>query len=394
MLNHRHLLALVLALGALALLAGCSDEGSDPLAAGSAADDYENLDLADQFGGLTATDEDEAFGEDSLKALLLAEDDEEVDDPLCDDAQVRAWERLGNRPADPNDRTRPRFTYLKLRWGMLRGPEDTTTVERPCDMTDWTGVLRTDRGTVVVKRLIRFERPADHVIWPRLDRQTVAFVSHTYCGSDGLVIQIIEPPVPAGEETPETPNMLHIDMPFYSAEFNVAELADLDEVVRVDDIGNAISLTGFGLTDIDYCPKGFLSGAYRVLPVLTAADDDTTAGDCGVRMGKWMGAWTDLTGRLKGFMRGGYGVNAEGERVFVGKAIGRRGHFHALIRGTWEPADDEHELATFQAEWVVASGGVEGVLGGEAHPVEGYPGGFYVGRWTTVCDDEAVAKIR
>ncbi|MCP4573050.1 MAG: hypothetical protein GY838_11905 [bacterium] len=393
MLNHRRFMSLLLALGAFALLAGCSNEGSDPLATGPTGDDYDSLDFSDEFGGLTASDEDEAFGEDALKALLLAEENEEVADPLCDDAQVRAWERLGNLPANAHDPARPHFTYVRLRWGMLRGPEDTLAVEPPCGATDWTGVIRADRGTVVVKRLIRFERPLDHVIWPRLDRQTVALVSHTYCGFDGIVLQIIEPPLATGQEAPETPNKLHIDMPLYSAEFNVADLADLDEVTPVDDLGNAFQITGFGLTDIDYCPKGFLSGAWRMLPDTAVAVVDSCDG-CGIRMGKWLGAWTDLTGRLKGFMRGGYGVNAEGERVFVGKAIGRGGRFHALIRGTWEPAGAENELATFQGEWVLAGGSVDGLLGGEAHPVEGYPGGFYVGRWTTLCDDEAAEKVR
>jgi len=393
MLNHRQLLPLVFALGALALLAGCSDEGTDPLAAGAAGDDFENLDFSDPYGGLTASDETEAFGDDALKALLLAEEGEEVDDPLAGDPQVRAWERMGERPSDPTDRARPRFTYLRLRWGMLRGPGDTLTVEPPCDATDWTGVIRADRGVVVVKRVIRFERPGDHIIWPRLDRRTVAFVSHTYCGFDGLVIQIIEPPVSVDDETAATPNMLHIDLPLYEADIAVADLADLDEVVRVDDKGNAIQLTGFGLGDIGYCPKGFLSGVYRVLPALAETSPDS-CGDCGVRMGRWLGAWTDLTGRLRGFMRGGYGVNAAGERVFVGKAIDRRGRFHALIRGGWEPTGDERELATFRGEWFLASGRLDGVLGGEAHQVEGYPGGFYVGRWTTICDAEAEAEIR
>lgn len=390
----RHLILLLTALGALALLAGCSDESSEPLAAApTGGDDYENLDLSDQFGGLTASDEQEAFGEDALKALLLAEDDEEVADPLADDPQIRSWEAMGDRPGDPTDRARPYFTYLRLSWGMLRDPGDTLAVEPPCDVTDWTGYVRVDRGAVVVKRIIRFERPADHVIWPRLDRHTVAYVSHTTCGFDGLVLQIIEPPVAENDTVPVEPNMLHIEMPLFSAEYAVADLADLDEVHTVDDQGNAVQLTGFGVGDIANCPKGFLSGVYRTLPATAVAPPDTCT-DCGVRMGRYQGAWTDLTGRIRGFMRGGYGMTAEGERVFVGKAIDRRGRFHALIRGTWEPASDENELASFQGEWFLRNGAVDGVLGGEAHPVEEFPGGFYVGRWSAVCDPDAEAKVQ
>ncbi len=48
----------------LGLMAGCSSDDSDlttaPLAA---ADDYSSLDFSQPFGGLTATDEDEASGD-------------------------------------------------------------------------------------------------------------------------------------------------------------------------------------------------------------------------------------------------------------------------------------------------------------------------------------------
>jgi hypothetical protein len=88
-------------------------------------------------------------------------------------------------------------------------------------------------------------------------------------------------------------------------------------------------------------------------------------------------------------MRGGYGVTEEGERVFIGKYINRHGRFMGLIRGDWYPADEERDLAEFRGQWISYGGNVEGLLGGQAHPVEDYPGGFYVGRWTTLCDDEA-----
>ncbi len=386
---RRHLIMPLMLLGVLALLTGCSDEGANPAATGTtASDDYDQLDLSLPYGGLTTSDEDEAFGDDLLKAEFALEDDELANDPLAADPEVLAWERMGSMPMDMPASERPRFTYLRLRWGMLSGLGDSLTGEPPCDITDWTGEIHTDRGTVVVKRVLRFERPIDHIIWPRLDRQTVAFVSHTACHWDGLVIQIIEPPlaVSTGDE-PLEPNRLHINLPLFSGVYDVADLADLDEVTPVDDAGNSIQLTGFGLDDIAVCPKGFLSGVYRMLPADAEPDTTTEA----VRLGRFMGAWTDLSGRINGFMRGGYGVDEDGVRVFVGKAIDRRGRFHALIQGTWEPGMEERELATFRGEWFLAGGRVDGVLGGEAHPVEDYPGGFYVGRWSSLCDPEAEA---
>jgi len=387
------LLALLLG---LLLMIGCSNDADSPLAADpSGGDDYESLDFNDPHGGLTASDEEEAFGDPSLKAMLLAEDGEIVDDPLALDPEVLALEEAGRRTGGMHERHRPRFTYLRLRWGMLRGPDDSVSIEPPCDVVDWTGEIHTDRGLVVVKRVIRFERPYDHIIWPRLNPRTVAFQSRTGCHFDGLVLQIIERPEVGEDATdvePEQPNQLHINLPHYTATFDVADLAKLDLIEDVTESGAQIQLTGFKLQDIDVCPKGFLSGRWRRLtrdPSLAVTDTV----DHGVRMGSLAGAWYSLDGRIKGFLRGGYGVDADGQRVFRGKAIDRRGRFHALLAGTWEPAAGD-DLASFRGDWILASGRVEGILGGTAQPVDGYPGGFFTGRWTTLCDDEAESAVR
>ncbi len=391
-------IALILVLGAgLALLAGCSgDEAAPTAAVPTGGDDYASLDLNDPWGGLTESDETEAFGDESLVAELLAEEGQLADDPLAADPEVRRLEQMCEGPGRPDDPARPRITYVRLNWGMLSGPEDTTAVERPCASTDWTGSFRTDSGVVVVKRLLAFERPADHVIWPRLDRQTVAFVSHTRCGHDGMVLQIIEPPLPANTDTsggdprpPVRPNMLHIATPLLTVDIPVAELGGLHRVVDVDDLGNRFEVTGFAPGDLATCPKGFLSGRYRV----AAAVDRPDSSGGGVRLGSFAGLWMGLDGRIDGFLRGGYGLDDAGERVFVGKVIGRGGHFRARVRGTWEPADQENELATFHGEWAGAAGRIEGILGGEAHPVAGYPGGFFTGRWTALCDEEAEGVV-
>lgn len=373
------------------LMAGCSsDETSLTAASQTGVDDFEQMDLNQEYGGLTASDEEIAFGDEVLKAMLLAEDQDVVDDPLANDPIVLDMEERSRHRNQYGEGERPKFTYLRLRWGMLRGLADVTTEGPPCDMTDWTGTLRTDRGLVVVKRLIKFEFPADHVVFPRLDRQTVAFVSHTWCHFDGLLIQIIEPP--ADDSTrPEVANKLYIDTPAYQGEFLVSELAGMDEVIEVDELGNKIHLNGFGLEDIEVCPKGFLSGRFRHVPEDESAS--LSADGESQRFGSFAGAWISLNGRLRGFMRGGYGMNADGERVFIGKLIDRRGNFQGLMRGGWEPAADSRDLGEFQGRWVTRRGQVEGILGGRAHPVEGYPGGFYEGRWTTLCDEEAEGLV-
>ena len=74
------------ALFALGLLAGCSGDESDLTTASlTGADDFSRFDFSQTYGGLTATDEEEAFGDESLKAMLLAEEQDIVDDPLAMD---------------------------------------------------------------------------------------------------------------------------------------------------------------------------------------------------------------------------------------------------------------------------------------------------------------------
>lgn len=53
-------------------------------------------------------------------------------------------------------------------------------------------------------------------------------------------------------------------------------------------------------------------------------------------------------------MRGAYGINAEGTRVFFGKYIDRLGRFRGFLRG-------------------------------RAYQLPVTPGGFYEGRWVTDC---------
>jgi len=382
-------LVLGLLLSASLLAVGCSDESTAPVET-AATDDYETMDFSLPYGGLTATDEEEAFGDAALKMELLTEDAEEIDDPMADDPEVLAMEEDGDGPADgrPN---RPVFTYVALRWGMLHGPDDSLgTLDTGCEMTDWTGSIRVDRGAVVVRRLIKFERPADHIILPRLDRQTVGLVSRTWCHFDGVVLQILERPAAEGEDL--APNRIHIDLGPYEADFEVAALGEMDEVYDVDSLGNQFQVTGFSMTDIDVCPKGFLSGRYRA--VRAVVDSTSTSDESDVRhLGNFAGRWMSQTGRIGGFLRGGYGIDADGNRLFVGKYIDRRGHFRGFLRGTWEPAGEEIELASFSGVWVNAAETVEGRLGGNAYRVEGTAGGFFAGRWATLCDDEAVARI-
>lgn len=382
------LLTSLLLIAAL-LAVGCSDDSSTP-ADTTGTDDYSSLDFSDPYGGLTATDEEAAFGDASLQLELMTEDAEIVDDPMAEDSEVLAIEAEGEDDSlDPADR--PVFTYVVLQWGMVHGPDDSlSALASGCGTTDWTGSLHVDRGALVVRRLLAFERPYDHVIFPRLDRRTVALVSHTGCHFDGLVLQILERP-----EDPEVegyvPNVLHIDLGPYSADIPVAELAEMELVTEIDENGNVFQITGFAMLDIVDCAKGFVSGSWRPVPVpvdTTLADEER-----GEHLGRFAGRWMDQTGLIRGFLRGGYGLDTSGNRVFVGKYIGRRGTFRGFLRGTWEPGENAGDLATFSGAWFNAAGTMEGRIGGDAYSIEEVPGGYFTGRRAELCDEEAVAKV-
>lgn len=387
--NSTILLAVLVIL--LTMFTGCSEESSNVAETSTfGTDNYDSMDFSLPYGGLTVSDEYEAFDDGSLQAMLDAEDDGEVEGEYAADPEIQALEAAGEEPGNPDDPDRPRFTFLRLRWGLIRGPADTLNVpEPPCDITEWSGLIHLDRGILQAQRLIRFEAH-DHLVRPSLDRQTVALVSHTACGHDGLLLKIIERP---GDFDPEheEPNRLHINLGPYSAVFEVEALAGLQELVEIGDNGNLVKLTGFNLSDVSYCPKGFLSGRFRHIPDEEVVVDEESGG---TQIGRMAGTYTDLAGRITGFMRGGYGLDADGNRVFFCKYIDRRGHFRGLMRGTWEPGDEERDMTSFTGHWVSRSGNREGLLNGVAHPVQDIPGGFYEGRWTTICDDQAEEQIR
>jgi hypothetical protein len=385
----KRLLNIAAALGLLLFLtAGCSQDGTPSGSDTAATDDYTTIDLGQDFGGLTVTDENTAFDDPELKAMLAMEAQDEVVDPVGAMPDVMMMDRMGREASAVPDSLRPQLTFLSLRWGHLSGLRDALDDSAACDGTDWTGSLSVDRGVLVVRRKIAFESPRDHIVFPRIDRRTVALVSHTGCGFDGLVVQVIERPDTTGAVL--EPNRLHINLGPYTADFDVADLATIEEVVAVDASGNSMELTGFNPREARACPKGFLSARYRHLP---ADRPDSLAGG-GTILGHYAGAWRTLDGRLDGFMRGAYGLDADGQHVFVGKYIGRNGHFRGRIRGTWAEGLAADDLVSFEGQWFGAAGAAEGVLAGDGHPVEGSAGGFLVGRWATLCDPDAVDTVR
>ncbi|HPF35791.1 MAG TPA: hypothetical protein P5571_09290 [Candidatus Krumholzibacteria bacterium] len=357
----------------LLALTGCGSQ-DDP-AAVTAADDYETMDLDKAFGGLTVSDEAADFGDADLAAMSAADIDADIDDALQDDPEVLAYEQAALGEAAP-DSARPEITVLRLTWGQLAGlPED---LDDPADLLDWSGGLSVDRGLVVARRRILFEA-RDHLVRPRPDRQTLTWVSWTGRHYDGLLIEIIVPPASA-DDPAAAPNMFHLRTGPLQLDIPVAELAGLDRTADVDAAGNALRLEGFHLGDADVCPKGFLGGAWVADPRML---DDGTEVPGGWFKGRWLSLW----GRPVGVLRGRYGVNEAGEKVFFGKAVNHEGRFLALIEGEWTPGGTAGQ-GEFHGRWYNAALSVEGVLGGGYLQVPGRPGGTFSGRYAGLCDED------
>jgi hypothetical protein len=367
-----------LALGAL-WLGGCSDEPAVTGTTVVGVDDYTALDLDAAYGGLTATDEPAAFGDPYFTAADFEDLDAASDDPLQNDPEVRAAE---DAAGDPGAQNRPDITVLRLTWGQLgAGVEDIVETD---DALDWSGMLRVDAGIAVVRRVILFERPRDHVVRPRINRHTVAWVSHTGPHYDGLIVEIIAPRgTPGGNDDPGAASgddpvvpMLHLVTPLLELDIPLAALGGMDATHPVDDLGNALRLEGHRLADEELCPKGFLSGVW-------VAEEDPESGAAGYFKGRWVGLW----GHLNGHLRGVYGVDEAGEPVFYGKLISRSGRFQGLLRGTYA-IGEEPGHGVFDGVWVDDAETVQGRLGGEWIQMPERPAGFFSGRWATLCGEE------
>lgn len=94
-------------------------------------------------------------------------------------------------------------------------------------------------------------------------------------------------------------------------------------------------------------------------------------GGRGEQCGVFAGLWREPDGRLRGHLRGGYGVDGDGARILVGKVIGPRGRFRGLICGAWQPGAADDLPGGFTGRWAVAGGPTVGVLGRQAFAVAG-----------------------
>jgi len=368
----------LLALTLLIWAAGCSDSTTEPIADGE-------LNLDSEFGGYTANAENPGFDESDLIAEAAA--DEEFDDPmLCAPEVVECL-------ADPD----AGYYHIRAVWGRLCYDSAVT------DVTDWTGSLTISRGVEIIRRVIRFE-PRQDFILERTDPTLIEWQSLTTVHNDGIAVDLFVPrPCPTFDTTltPEVdslgdtawvavidtvyPELEPVTLAFetgpYSRVFSMEELIGLDTVVLLDD-SNVVAFHALKL-DHRPCPRGFLAGKWGY----------NEEGE-----GVFRGTWLTKRGRINGYLRGHFGENSDGLKVFFGKWITTSGKFEGFLKGIcgWHPNERANGQAFRRGTgWFAggifnANGGEIGVLKGRFGSTPDDSGGFFQGRWKLRCNDANV----
>lgn len=356
------LILLAASLGLVAM--GCSGDG------GTGSTTAEDNDLNSEDGGYTSTDESPAFGDPELAAAMVAE-------PGYDDPSFSA------DALDSLEHTARNVYAVALRWGQLEGDSTVTT------STDWSGSLQLTYGGIAVRRLIRFEHGRDYIVRPRASRALLEWVSFTTVHFDGLLVLIVDP-VDSNSDRPS--NTLVLTMPQYSRAFSMDELTSLEEIVDIDASGNQLAINARKL-DLVACGEGPVDGIWRF--------------NRSQQGGEFFGRWMTADGLEGGHLRGHFGTRTDGTRVFFGKAIGWRGRFEGLMRGTWGVDAGDSTAGWFDGAWASRQGLAAGTLKGtwqsktndapedDDDPAHGrgrhprWGGGFFSGWWERLCESDS-----
>ena len=299
-----------------------------------------------------------AFGDADLMASAAAEQEYEdpvVKDPIFTDLSRRAGTKL---------------YAVTIYWGMLEGDRDAAGSGTDGDLYDWSGGVQASDGAIVVRTLVSFEDD-DHLLLPRPDRRTVEWVSHTGEGMDGIRLLVYQWP----ESELAGPDTLTLTTAMFSHSFPLEELAALDEIYDVDDVGNKVRIQAFLTDPTASVIHGFLRGRWVQIQE-------------GETMGRFGGVWVGAHGRLSGYFRGHYGVNREGHQVFYGKYIDQTGRFVGFLRGRWQSEGVEingAELGAFSGQWLNRERHRLGALRGHYRGREASEVGFLNGVWCAGC---------
>jgi len=318
-------------------ISACQKDG--PLDSGDenlAADDIE-LVLASEFD---TNDENPAFG----KASLQTDDDTEVrvDDNLTTDTDR-------NRIMDTDSTTKVYF--VRMTFGRLEG--DTTAT----DVVDWSGSLQVNKGAIVVRKTIKFER-GDRLDLPRESRQELNFKAFTVTRYDGIAFAIVDDPAL------DLDGILTVNAGQFSTTFSFSELDSLGFLQEVG--ADEISIISHSKFAAPFAGGFFTGHWYRV------------TGNSGGFEGRWISPDSDKVGHLKGR----WGKGRRGSREMHGKIINDDGTFIGKLNGEWGYNRTQGRRGWLAGKYVNRSNQTVGTFKGHFHT--GTPEdrkGFMAGRW-------------
>ncbi|MDH3198147.1 MAG: hypothetical protein OEO21_07885 [Candidatus Krumholzibacteria bacterium] len=358
------LLALVL------VWTGCQSTADVPSVGDELLTREQVVDFDDEYGGFNFGDESPAFADPYLATTYGPEADVAYIDPMEDDPAVTRA-RLRERELQRAHR------YLMITWGSLRADSTINFV------TDWSGSLSVENGVVLLKRTIAFD--ARDEILPRTSRDLLEWVSYTRPHFDGIVVALHKlahkDTMPddngfARGDTAHAPLQVTFATEPLTVTFTEDELANLHRVIRVDDHGNAVAFNTVAVMP-QPCPSGFLAGQWR--------DVEDRPG------GAFRGKWISHNGLHMGYLRGVYGPNSRGEKVFFGKWINHGGQFYGLLKGRYGAFGDRPG-GWFEGVWFNrarhAMGGLKGEwrVGDDITTVDNASrGGYFRGVWAQRC---------
>jgi len=325
----------MLALMGLFVINGCDKSSPTNPDDGNEAIDQE-------FGGYSVTDENP----DEIQLADFDIEDESVSDGVSDDPEMVSL----------MDSATINIYYVRITWGMLEWDSSATI------STNWNGTATTNRGTLMVLKTVRFEKPVDYIVRPRVNNKNVQWVSETLPHFDGIQFAIVDnDPAEAGIAGEFT-----FTAGAYSNSFTFAELDSMDLIETVDNLGNQVSIISRSKQALIFA-GGFLEGRWV---------RDTERG------GHFWGRWIHSTGLRAGYLKGIWGVNRLGENVFFGKYISLSGKFGGLLAGQWGFDDETAGKGWFNGRWVNERLTKIGIIKGHFKAgTEGDGTGYFNGSW-------------
>jgi len=330
----------------LAVFAGCSDEDTttapDPVGS-------EVLNLEDEFGGYSATDELPSFDDDVVTDVT--NESREVDDNVASDPETSRVEG--------DDGTR--VFAMTLRWGHFGGAADLGGG----DQIDWSGSIRTTgESRIVLLNVMSFEQ-GDGAVLPRQDPQLLEWTSSITNGRDGIRIVVLQP-----DETGAANDSLYLDTTHFTGAFALQSLTDYDNMLDVGEAGLDMRFQSIETDEVGDVNtfQGWVDGRWRW-------SEDRSRGE-------FHGVWVNPRAGAIGHVRGHFGTNKAGENVFFGKYINRTGQFQGFLKGSFTLAEGDFAKGRgiFQGNWFSADRDTRGrILGRWA--TRGDDVGFFAGKW-------------